>query len=86
MDVDDAALIGIGDRNRHTPHNQPHPSIPASQRPTLQTPAVDLRNPSRAGELDNESSTSAANVNNETVDTAPGFEGDVPADEATGGA
>ena len=86
VDADDAALVGIGDENLHPPHNQPHPSIPASQRPVLQKPAVDLRNPARAGELDNDSSTSAADVNNETENDNPGFEGDVTADEATGGA
>lgn len=84
MDADDSALIGIGDVNLNPPRRQPQPLVPASQRPTLDPPAVDLRNPSRSGELDNDSSTSAADVENETADPRPGFEGDITPDEATG--
>lgn len=84
MDADDAAMIGIGDPNMNPRRRQPQPLIPASQRPQLNPPAVDLRNPARSGELDNDSSTSAADVENETVDPRPGFEGDITPDEATG--
>ena len=84
MDADDAALIGFGDPNLNPPRRQPQPSIPASQRPPIDPPVVDLSNPTRAGELDSEASTSAADVNND--EDAPGFEGDITADEATGGA
>ena len=84
IDSDDAALVGIGDPHLHPPQGQPQPSIPASRRPTLDPPALDLRNPARTGDLDNESSTSADDVTNETIDPIPGFEGDITADEATG--
>jgi hypothetical protein len=84
VDADDAALIGIGDPNVNPPRPQAQPSIGASQRPTLNPPVVDLNDPARAGELDTDASTSAADVNND--EDAPGFEGDLTADEATGGA
>lgn len=83
FDADDAALIGIADPHLHPPQYQRRPTIPASQRPVLDPPAVDLRNPARTGDLDNESS-SAADVTHETVDLTPGFKSDVTADEATG--
>ena len=87
VDAGEDALVGIGDRNLHPPHNQPQPSITASQRPVLPAgAAMNTRDPARTGDLDNESSTSAADVTNETVDSPPGFEGDVTSDEATGGA
>jgi hypothetical protein len=84
VDADDAALIGIGDPNVNPSRPQAQPSIGASQRPTLNPPVVDLNDPARAGELDTDASTSAADVNND--EDAPGFEGDLTADEATGGA
>jgi hypothetical protein len=84
VDADDAAIIGIGDPNVNPSRRQSQPSIPASERPPLDPPVVDLRNPTRSGELDSEASTSAADVNND--EDAPGFEGDLTADEATGGA
>src|SRR5687767_5564799 len=52
IDADDEALIGIGDKNLNPPHRPVHRSIPASQRPILDPPAVDLTDPTRSGELD----------------------------------
>lgn len=84
VDADDAALIGLGDPNVNPPRRQAQKSVGAADRPVLDPPAVDLSDPARTGDLDNASSTSADDVTNETVDTRPGFEGDITADEATG--
>lgn len=84
MDAGDDALIGIGDKNLHPPHQQPHQPGQGKPRQTLNPPVMP-DDPTRAGTLDNESSTSAADVNNE-VHQGNSFKGDVTADEATGGA
>ena len=83
-DVDNNSLIGIGDPDKMSP--KPHPTAAKpGERPVLNPPVVDA-DPTSGGVHDNDSSTSAADVNNETQQTGNSFKGDVTADEATGGA
>ena len=85
IDTGADALIGIGDPDTQSPHVKPTAAAPGG-RPVLDPPAVNTIDPTRGGVLDNDSSTSAADVNNETEQTGNSFKGDVTADEATGGA
>ena len=85
FDVDNDSLVGIGDPNKKTPVS-PQTAAKPGERPVLEQPAVDLSNPTRAGALDNDSSTSADDANNETMQTGNSFKGDVTSDEAAGGA
>ena len=83
-DVDDAQLVGIGDPDKMSPKPRQTAAKPG-ERPVLNPPVV-APDPTGGGVHDNASSTSAADVNNETQQTGNSFKGDVTADEATGGA
>ena len=82
VDVGNNSLVGIGDPHQQTvssPRSEPSPVAEPLPRGSVM-PA----DPTRAGALDNDSSTSAADVNNETEHGDPAFKGDITADEATG--
>ena len=83
FDVDNDSLVGIGDKNQQRPKVTPTAAKPGD-RPTMDPPVIDTRNPTSGGVHDNDSSTSAADVNNETQQTGNSFKGDVTADEAAG--
>ena len=76
------ALTGVADPNQHAPH-QKQTAVRPEDRPMLDTPVI-AADPARSGTLDNDSSTSAADVNNETQHGDDSFKGDLTMDEATG--
>lgn len=82
MDAGGDALTGVADPHQHPPHQKPGNAGP-TQQPVLDPPVVQNQ-PARSGALDNDSSTSSADVNNETEHDNEGFKGDVTADEASG--
>ena len=81
IDVGGTALTGVADPNQHPPHGK----SPAATGPreTLDPPVID-NDPARAGTLDNDSSTSAADVTNETQRDGNANKSDLTADEAGG--
>ena len=84
IDAGDDALIGIGDPHLHPPQSTPSGEATDDEQRNLDQPVIP-RQPTRGGARDNDSSTSAADVNNE-VHQDDSFKGDVTTDEATGSA
>ena len=82
VDVGNDALTGVADPAQHRVP-QESSGGDAADRPVLDPPVV-ASDPARAGTLDNDSSTSAAGVNNETQHDNEAFKGDITSDEASG--
>lgn len=81
IDVDADSLTGVADP--HLKSVPQRPASPSAKREVFDPPIMD-RQPARSATLDNDSSTSAADVNNETQHNNEAFKGDITADEASG--